>query len=165
MQEVLDLFASIVRRRYESMLDDKQKLQVVEFLFFVQNDVRLNQIASDTQLEALWERIRDEETLTDFLFLVSQDLAFHTDDTAWGTIRERLARAYTIVYEASIELDTPLGDETLERMASLDTIKNFLAAYPWLKAIFLIDLMDLQKALGVSADELKQLADGEGGGE
>lgn len=161
MQEILDLFASIIRRRYESMLDDKQKLQVVEFLFFVQNDIRLNQLASDTQLEELWEHVRDQETLTDFLFLVSQDLAFHTDSVLWTKTQEQLARAYTIVYEASIELETPLGDETLERMASRGTIFKFLEAYPWLVAIFMIDLTDLQKALGVSAEELKQLADGE----
>jgi hypothetical protein len=161
MQALLDLFTSIVRRRYEAMLDDKQKLQVVEFLFFVQNDVRLNQVASDTQVAALWEHIRDEEVLTDFLFLVTQDLAFHVDDEQWADIVERLSRAYSIVYEASIEIDAPIGDETLERMSSKENLKKFISLYPWLKATLLIDMTDLQKALGVSAEELQKLAEGE----
>lgn len=161
MQELLDLFTSIVRRRYEAMLDDKQKLQVVEFLFFVQNDVRLNQVASETQVTAFWEHIRDEEVLTDFLFLVTQDLAFHVDEARWADIVERLSRAYSIVYEASIEEETPIGDETLERMSSKDNLQKYIALYPWLKATLLIDMIDLQKALGVSADDIKQLADGE----
>ncbi|MNR50059.1 hypothetical protein D3C85_1695230 [compost metagenome] len=92
---------------------------------------------------------------------MTQDLAFHVDEARWADIVERLSRAYSIVYEASIEEETPIGDETLERMSSKDNLQKYIALYPWLKATLLIDMIDLQKALGVSADDIKQLADGE----
>lgn len=161
MHDIQDLFATIIRRRYESMLDEGQKLEVVEFLFFIQNDVRLNQIASREQVEAVWGKVRDEEVLTDFLFLIIQDLAFHLDEAKWEDTIERLARAYTIVYESSIEEETPIGDETLERMGAKKTIQGFLKLYPWLMAMVLIDMVDVQKALGVTVDDLKMPGEGD----
>lgn len=159
MKHILDLFASVILRRYQSMLDDAQKLKVVEFLFFIQNDIRLNQIASSTQVEEIWENIRDNEVITDFLLLVTQDLAFHLDESDWNLLNEKLARAYSIVFETSAVLENPIGDETLERMTDKKNLLDHLEVYPWLKSIMLMDLADIQQCLGISADDLKAVAE------
>jgi hypothetical protein len=149
MKELLNDITAALRRRFNAMLDDEGKVHVVEFLFFLQNDIRLNQLATETQIEELWEHIRDKEALVDFVHGGSQQMRFILGDEEWSALVARLADAFTVNYEASIELseEQTIGEDLLERMVSKPNLTVFLTHYPWLVLVLLIDLLDLDVVL------------------
>ena len=102
MKEVLSNITYALRRRFDAMLDDAAKVDVVEFLFFIQNDIRLNQLATPTQVEELWAMIREKEALVDFVHGGSQQMRFIIGSDGWAEMVEKLADAYTIHYESSL---------------------------------------------------------------
>jgi hypothetical protein len=149
MKELLNDITAALRRRFNAMLDDEGKVHVVEFLFFLQNDIRLNQLATPTQIEELWEHIREKEALVDFVHGGSQQMRFILGDEEWKSLIDRLADSFTIHYESSITLpeDQTIGEDLLERMASKPNFTTYMTNYPWLVLVLLIDLLDLDVVL------------------
>lgn len=142
--------ASTLRRRFEAMLDDEGKLQVVTFLFFIQNDIRLNQLATEPQLRDLWDHIREEEALVDYVHGCTQQLRFQLGKGEWDSLVVRLADAFTVHYEATIMLkeEDVIAEDLMERMVSNENLSAYMVAYPWLVLILLIDFLDLDQVLG-----------------
>jgi hypothetical protein len=149
MKELLNDITAALRRRFDAMLDDAGKVDVVEFLFFLQNDIRLNQLATATQIQELWEHIRDKEVLVDFIHGGAQQMRFILGSEAWTSLIEDLSDAFTVHYEASIELteEETIGEDLLERMASKANLKLFMTYYPWLVLVLLVDFLDLNVVL------------------
>lgn len=150
MKDLLNDITYALRRRFEAMLDDAGKVDVVEFLFFLQNDIRLNQLATDTQVLELWEVIREKEALVDFIHGGSQQMRFILGITEWNSLVDKLADAFTIHYEASLELeeDKTIGEDLMERMVSKANLTTFMQSYPWMVLVFLIDFLELDRILG-----------------
>lgn len=147
MQTTIELVQRCVKRRYTSLLSDDAKAEILTLLFFVQSDVRLNQLATDTQLLELWETIRESESKVDFLLGLTQELYFQLGADGWAPLQESLANSFTMIYEASISLDDPVGGELLERMSNREFLKLNLGLYPWLVTLMVIEMIDLDVAL------------------
>lgn len=150
MNEIISEITSALRRRFDAMLDDAGKVDVVEFLFFLQNDIRLNQLATPAQVRDLWESIREKEVLVDFVHGASQQMRFITGTDSWDKLIEKLADAYTIHYEHSIDVpeEEVIGEDLMERMVSKTNLAEYLKAYPWLVLVLLVDFIDLNIVLG-----------------
>ncbi|MNE57401.1 hypothetical protein D3C80_1523640 [compost metagenome] len=117
-------------------------------MFFLQSDIRLNQLASETQINDLWESIREVEAQIDFVHGASQELRFMLGREGWASMVDRLADAYSVNYEAAIEPEVPIGDDLLERMGSEAFLKEQLALYPWLVVMMMVDFLNLDVVLG-----------------
>jgi len=150
MKEMLSDINVALHRRYSAMLDEKAKIDVVEFLFFVQNDIRLNQLATPTQVEEFWAIIREKEALVDFVHGASQNLRFILGKDGWEELSDKLADAFTIHYEGSMEIpeEEAIDEDLMERMVSQVNLTDYLRQYPWLVLILLLDFLDLDKILG-----------------
>lgn len=147
MDTLLNMVTATMSRRYQAMLDDGDKLKIVELLFFLQSDIRLNQLASATQIQELWESLREEEVKVDFVHGASQELRFMLGQAGWSAMVTRLADAYSVNYEAAIEPETPIGDDMLERMASAAFLQEQLSLYPWLVVMLMVDFLNLDVVL------------------
>lgn len=150
MKEVLSNITYALRRRFDAMLDDAAKVDVVEFLFFIQNDIRLNQLATPTQVEELWAMIREKEALVDFVHGGSQQMRFIIGSDGWAEMVEKLADAYTIHYESSllVEAEEAIDEDLMERMVSKPNLTDYMNQYPWLVLVLLIDFLELDRVLG-----------------
>ncbi|MNN13144.1 hypothetical protein D3C81_1261660 [compost metagenome] len=153
MQAQLDVLQACILRRFNSLLSDDAKADVLEILFFVQSDIRFNQVAADVQVKEVWEHIRSNEVQTDFILGLTQEFHFLAGDVEWNDMVARLAKAVTLSYEASIDLDEPVGAELLERMGSNDFLFAQMLNYPWLAMLVLLEYVDLDKALGGARPE------------
>lgn len=150
MKEVLGEITTALHRRYNAMLDEKAKIDIVEFLFFIQNDIRLNQLATPTQVEEFWAMIREKEALVDFVHGASQNLRFILGKDGWDELSTKLSDSFTIHYEGSMEVpeEEAIDEDLMERMVSQQNLSDYLRQYPWLVLILLIDFLDLDKILG-----------------
>jgi hypothetical protein len=150
MKEILSNITYALRRRFDAMLDDNAKVDVVEFLFFIQNDIRLNQLATPTQVEELWAMIREKEALVDFVHGGSQQMRFILGADGWAEMLEKLADAYTIHYESSLLVseEEAIDEDLMERMVSKPNLTDYMKQYPWLVLILLIDFLELDRVLG-----------------
>src|ERR1700690_1777079 len=142
-----------MHRRFSTMLSDGNKIQVVQLLFFIQSDIRLNQLATDAQVQELWDSFREDEVKVDFLHGASQELRFLLGAPTWKELIDALADAYTINYESCIDLEEPVGDDVVERMAPKAFLQAQFTFYPWLVVLFLIDLLNLDVLLGGNLPE------------
>ncbi|MNY34867.1 hypothetical protein D3C86_1692390 [compost metagenome] len=127
---------------------DEAKADVLEILFFVQSDIRFNQVAADVQVKEIWEHIRGNEVQTDFILGLTQEFHFLVGQAAWEDMVSRLSDSVTLSYEASIDLDEPVGAELLERMGSREFLFAQMTQYPWLAMLMALEFVDLDKALG-----------------
>lgn len=150
MNEQLSEITASLHRRFNAMLDEKAKIDVVEFLFFVQNDIRLNQLATPTQVEEFWASIREKESLVDFVHGASQNLRFILGRQGWDELSGKLADSFTIHYEGSMEVpeEEVIDEDLMERMVSQQNLTDYLRQYPWLVLVLLVDFLDLDKILG-----------------
>lgn len=153
MQPQLDILQHAILRRFTSLLSDEAKADVLEILFFVQSDIRFNQVAADVQVKEIWEHIRANEVQTDFILGLTQEFHFLVGEQGWDEMITRLSHAVTLSYEASIELDEPVGSELLERMGSRDFLYAQMIHYPWLAMLMALEFVDLDKALGGARPE------------
>lgn len=155
MKETIAEITDALRRRYDAMLDDAGKIEVVEFLFFLQNDIRLNQLATTTQVEELWEKIREKEVLVDFVHGGSQQMRFILGPGGWDDLVERLVDAFTIHYESSLEgaEEETIGEDLMERMVSKDNLTLYVTTYPWLVLVLLVDFLELDRVLAGNRPE------------
>lgn len=155
MKETIAEITDALRRRYDAMLDDAGKIEVVEFLFFLQNDIRLNQLATTTQVEELWEKIREKEVLVDFVHGGSQQMRFILGPGGWSDLVERLVDAFTIHYESSLEgaEEETIGEDLMERMVSKDNLTLYVTTYPWLVLVLLVDFLELDRVLAGNRPE------------
>lgn len=150
MKEVISDITYALRRRFDAMLDEPGKIDVVEFLFFLQNDIRLNQLATETQVEELWGMIREKEVLVDFVHGGSQQMRFILGKAGWTDLVAKLADAFTVHYESSLDVeeDKTIGEDMLERMVSEPNLTKYMTTYPWLVLVLLVDFLELDRVLG-----------------
>lgn len=153
MDVLLNLVTATLRRRLQALLADEDKLKIVELLLFLQSDIRMNQLATVTQIQELWELIREHECKVDFIHGASQELRFALGREGWATMVTRLADAYSVNYEASLEPDNAVAEDLLERMGSEPFFQEQLTLYPWLVVLMIVDFLNLDEVLAGQTGE------------
>lgn len=114
---------------------DEKIATVGEFLIHVHFDIRLYAICTEPQIMEIWNFIRGDEVVFDFLMEVTAEFIATLSESQITYLVERISAGYGSSDEKCI-----MDDATKERLPTSKFLKGVLTNNNWLVCIYLLNI-------------------------
>lgn len=128
----------IATKRWLSLGTSLPKASLVIKLISLLRDTRLYLIVDDEDLAALWDDLRQDQEMTDFLIMSAIDLKFRLPvgvAAGYETVIERLSVAYGSVGDGATAIDM----DTVDRLPTTESHRRLLKANGWYLFLLLLE--------------------------
>lgn len=129
----IDVYTELLTRRISTM-SEEPLLTVIRFLLTMQNDYRFHMLINVVQVEDLWETIRKNEVITDFVMDLTHELVFGLGFAKHSTLSGDTATALTCCACDGSVIDADL----FNRLSSQLTLLDYFNTNPWLLTLALL---------------------------
>lgn len=134
--DAIDLFQTIFYRRLGGIKDHTDFMELIKLIAYIQNDIRFHLLTSDSQIDDLWDEIRENTFNVDFLLNLTSEFKFHLPEHMFDRVSTKIASAYSINYGSS-----SIDDDLLERLVSEDVMHKHAATNAWFVSVMLISFL------------------------
>lgn len=128
----------IATKRWLDLETGMAKKRLVTSLISLLRDTRLYLIVTESDLEALWDDLRKDVTLVDFLLMSAMDLKFRLPVGVTGgyeSVIDRLAIAYGSLGDGKSVVDS----DTLSRLPNSEAHRQLLKHNGWYFFLLLLE--------------------------
>lgn len=135
-------------------------LRTLRFIYTIKSDVRLHSLNNTTDIGDLWDMIRSDEILFDFVMGLTSELAMklsldYIDDSLNGIeqLKQVLAKSYgicrsTMPNRSNAQVSASSMDkDTRERLSEPGFLESAMDHDPWLMTIFMLQTLDIPQTL------------------
>ena len=144
VKDVMQDLVNIVQRRLKeaklfNLANGPLVNDLYEFIIYCKVDIRLYALTSEVYLEEIWNKIRENEDILDFVMGIKTELHFLMGEEDYVTFITRLARAYAHNSEQSV-----MDDDTFQRLPVKEEFVAMLKDNDWVIPVFLLSMADIE---------------------
>lgn len=131
-EQVRETIIDIAQRRMTPIYAEKPKESVTVFLIELVAEMRLYLHSSQEQVSLLWDKIREDEDVFDFVVKSTLELSMRCDMIA-------LTRTVSASYCSLRQVHSAVDDDVLNELPATDSYDKILKANPWLVFLILLE--------------------------
>jgi len=122
------------RDNYLAEMTDEKKKDLIKALFELRVSIRWYQLTSNEQIKQLWDKVRANVELTDYVIrgTSAMIMRFHDSQQQWSNLIGQMAEAICWVTS-----DTKIGKEVTERAPQMESFKASINSSPWLFFLYM----------------------------
>lgn len=142
----------------ETLIRDEPRTHIQELLVYLRRKVRFWAMASETQWQDLWDYIRDDEDLLDFVLNTTSTLRMRLETRPglrdgsggdWGALISSIVLAYGEWTGSgdrparSVMTHVVIDQETQLRLATTQKLRDYLTHNPWTLTLVVMSMLPL----------------------
>ena len=125
----------LLEQKHYSNQENAEYLVLLEWIAFIKADVRTYAIGAESQIQDLWNKIRQEDIVVDFVLSMTHELFWRLGLPQWISLKEMLVHSLTLWSERGV-----MDESLLTRLPTTD-MKTLIDHNPWLIIIYLMGLL------------------------
>lgn len=142
----------------DSDLNRNPHLRILQFIYTVKNDIRLHSFNNVVDLQELWDMIRSDEQVFDFVMGLTSELALRLAGNVaedpledFGHLKNAIVKSYSLYHDqrrprgSQSSAESVIDKDTRERLTSSSFLQGAMEQDSWLTVIFMLQTMELNE--------------------